>query len=125
MLKAQWDSPEIITEGEVQDGDKYPDFCCKGHAWEVRKIFPWALHEGYTEYWGRCDNPDCPNYEKGIGPDDPYRGVGHICLEDFREWLADESTRIYNEHCSAAVDHGADFEVCKHPGCQRVRVVIT
>jgi hypothetical protein len=113
MLKAQWDGPEIITEGTVQEGDKYLGFCCKGHDWEVFHIF------SEQSIWGTCDNLDCPNYQVDIGPDDPYRGVKYICLEDFEEWLADESTRIYNECCAG---HWADFDVCGHPDCERVRI---
>lgn len=123
MLQAQWDGPEIRTDGEVKEGDKYPGFCCEGHDWEVAVLIEWPPYPKETDIWGRCDNPACPNYDEGIGPHDAYRGVGKICLEDFEEWLADESTRIYNAHCSAGVDdHGADFEVCKHPDCMRMRM---
>ena len=77
---------------EVKEGDNFPDKCCAGFDWEVRLIFPDEKHPGYTEFWGRCHNPDCPDYQDNIGPDDPYRGISTICLEDLEEWLEERET---------------------------------
>lgn len=93
MLSAFFDEdgehqPEIIEVGEVDEGDIYQNKCCEGFGWEVRLIFPDELHPHYTSYWGKCLNEDCPNYQKNLLGDDPYRGVSSICHEDFVEWLA-------------------------------------
>ncbi len=90
MITAHFEDEEIKATGQVLDGEKYPDFCCQGFNWAVRHIFP-DKTPGYNSIWGCCDNPDCPDYQKDIGPSDPYRGISSICQEDFEEWLATRS----------------------------------
>lgn len=70
----------------VKEGDVFTGFCCEGYDWEVRLIFPDTTHPGDSEVWGRCSNPDCANYQPGYGPDDPWRGVGRISVDDLEEW---------------------------------------
>lgn len=81
MLQAHLEDNEneIVTTGQVEAGDIYPDFCCSGFDWEINSIL-------YSIY-GTCHNPDCPIYDKEIDSD-PYRGVTAISPEDFEEKLA-------------------------------------
>lgn len=94
MLTAKINDGEIIEAGQVKNGDVYPDRCCQGYGWEVRMIFRDNLHPHFTEYWGWCLNEHCPNFDEQIGPSDPYRGLSHICHEDFAEWLAERAEAV-------------------------------
>jgi len=78
MLTAKIENNEIITAGEIADGDEYTGICCKGHPFEV------CVLTG-SSVWGVCRNPDCP---KSDGPDDYYRGVSYLEMDDFAEKLA-------------------------------------
>lgn len=74
-------------------GNLITDKCCEGFDWEIVHIFPDNV-EGYVSYWGICQNPDCPNFQDNIGPDDPYRGVSQILHEDLLE-LLENGQRIH------------------------------
>jgi hypothetical protein len=93
MLQAYFEGERIITTGDVEQGDIYPSFCCTGHNWEVRLLFPDEAQPEYTSIWGWCNNLDCPDYQASMGPGDPYRGVSSICREDFEEWLAKKGSK--------------------------------
>jgi hypothetical protein len=87
MIQAHFEGDEIIYTGIVSEGDVYPDLCCVGWGWEVAVIFL-ASYRGNQSIWGVCENPDCPEYQADIGPDDAYRGVSSILQDDLAEWLA-------------------------------------
>jgi len=80
--------PGIIETGKVRNGDKYKNRCCFGFDWEVVMVFKDDDDRRYNSYWGICSNPECANYQKDIGPDDPFRGASNVLHEDFVEWLA-------------------------------------
>ena len=89
MLTTKLINGEIVTSGSVKFMDNYPGFCCDGHDWEVRIIFPhnpdFGESPGYDDIWGRCGNEFCHiwNGDKH----DHYRGVSNHLLEDFEELL--------------------------------------
>lgn len=96
MLRAYFQNDEMVTEGEICEGEFYQDFCCEGFGWEVR----WVYHEtepGYNSIWGHCENIECPRFQKDIGPSDPWRGVRNVCQEEFAEWLAERAAREAKE----------------------------
>lgn len=90
MLTAEIKNDELTWRGVVEGGDIYPGYCCPGYDWEVVLTFP-DDNPNYISVWGRCQNPDCPDYDGT--EDDPYRGVSNIMLEDFAENLATRKAR--------------------------------
>lgn len=78
MLQAQLINDEIVTMGEVREGDVYPGLCCAGHNFTVALVLESA--------WGHCDNPE--HYHDGEDPD-PYQGVNSFSIEDIALKLVD------------------------------------
>lgn len=88
--------------GQMQVGEVVPNRCCQGFDWTVAHIFPNDEPE-WTSLWGGCSNPDCPNYQKSIGPTDHMRGVSNVLVCDLAEWLfekQDELTPNIVEPCT-------------------------
>lgn len=75
-------SEPLVISGQMQVGEKVPDFCCDGFDWEVSAVL--------DSIWGNCSNPDCPNYQADIGPTDMYRGVSYTDVGDLAEWLINQ-----------------------------------
>jgi hypothetical protein len=81
-------SEVVSIEGEIAQGEIIPGFCCKGHAWEVRLIFP-DKNPAYVSYYGACHNPGC-TVEAG---DPQWHGVRSVDGETIAEWLLDQQER--------------------------------
>ena len=125
MITAYIDgNDELITSGTIEPGDIFPGACCPGHNWEVAAIL--------VDILGFCHNPDCrqkcdcdegPCYLDGVSimdADDLAESVIEA-RNNFIEWYYYEFAAVsadqFNYHCESA--HGADFEVCPDPDCQK------
>lgn len=82
MIVPKLVNDEIIVEGEMRIGDKVSGLCCQGFDWVVATIL--------VDVWGVCQNPDCPDYNHDMTPeDDPYRGASHRDVYDITDWVLD------------------------------------
>lgn len=63
MITAKVIDNEIVTAGEICEGDIYSDLCCAGHGFEVRLVIMESVY-------GICHNPDCPKVGPGLLYDD-------------------------------------------------------
>lgn len=88
----------ITTERTIPKvDDNYPGFCCAGWDYlicDVVVIDP-KNPEEWTSIWGSCQNPDCPQYQENIGPEnDPFRGVSQNYLDDFEDALEEKGLKV-------------------------------
>lgn len=74
-----------MVNHEIKEGQVYRGYHCDGFDWVVAWVAEWRLDD--TDIFGRCQNPDCPDYDKNYGEGDPWRGVQRVDVNDFEEWL--------------------------------------
>ena len=67
----------------IEEGSLIDDYCCEGFGWKVLHI----TDGGLNIVWGKCKNPNCPEYQANIGPLDPYRGVKTAMLNELTDWI--------------------------------------
>ncbi len=69
---------EIIEwDGKTEEGDAYPDFCCKGFDAKVVLIL-------FSNYFS-CANLECPKDKGGL-----YPGITTLDDENLALWLIDQ-----------------------------------
>lgn len=65
MLTARIDGDNLITEGQVNEGEHYPGLCCGGFGTEVIWISEFSDDPTDITIYAACDNPACRHRHPG------------------------------------------------------------
>ena len=74
-----------MANHEIKEGQVYRGYHCDGFDWVVAHVLKWQIDN--SDVLGICQNPNCPDYDKDYGEDDPWRGVQRVDIDDFEMWL--------------------------------------